>query len=447
MTVFTTVVCPADLHDARFHNPTKIAPTIQYQIQPTSYFTLYHIQQYINDLTLLPNRIHANSVLSFSVSNSSFSSYRTSCLLKQHLNILWENCKIQRIDLDFTQFKFKREILQRVVALTNHIQKHGKYNVFLSVTVPLDKDLVIPEEFIQILRRFKQEFISFSMLNILITKNLKRKNVEWLEMAKMAYKNVASQLRKYDAANEIFIGSIEKYIGLSFDCDVTPNIHHYDVKTLEKLISPHSSSSYSSLNTHSMKTTVRQSVKHGEKKNMSELDFLMIWKWANKAGLGQVQLKSYLANSKNVKKVIEKNLSLLKPNAGTDSSLTLPQDMLYRLADEVGIRNITTVNYLEPAPFEQPTSRSASTTSALSSTQSSSPSTSSTETVNTLEPTQMTALAGRVAEPVTLLTVDNEYQNSLPDYETAMLHKVQEHERMMNSLAKLPSYAAETYSS
>ena len=451
MTVFTTVVCPADIHDTRFHNPSRIAPTIQYQIQPTSYFTLYHIQQYINDLTLLPGRIHANSVLSFSVSNSSFSSYRTSCPLKQHLNILWENCKIQRIDLDFTQFKFKREILQRVVALTNHIQKHDKYNVFLSITVPLDKDLVIPEEFIQILRRFKQEFISFNMLNILITKSLKRKNVEWLEMAKIAYKNVAAQLRKYDETNEIFIGSIEKYIGLSFDCDVTPNTHHYEVKTLEKLISPNSSSSYSSLNTHSMKTTMRQSVKHGEKKNMSELDFLMIWKWANNTGLGQVQLKCYLANSKNVKKVIEKNLRLLKrnpnlPNTNTDNSLTLPQDMLYRLADEVGIRNVTTANYLEPAPFGELTSRSASTPSALSSTQSSSSSTSSTDSVNTLEPAQRTVLAERLGESVTLLTDDNEYQHSLPDYETAMLQKVQEHERMMNSLVKLPSYATGTYS-
>ncbi|GAV27714.1 hypothetical protein PMKS-001182 [Pichia membranifaciens] len=179
--------------------------------------------------------------------------------------------------------------------------------------------------------------------------------------------------------------------------------------------------------------------------------FLMIWKWANNTGLGQVQLKCYLANSKNVKKVIEKNLRLLKrnpnlPNTNTDNSLTLPQDMLYRLADEVGICNVTTANYLEPAPFGELTSRSASTPSALSSTQSSSSSTSSTDSVNTLEPAQRTVLAERLGESVTLLTDDNEYQYSLPDYETAMLQKVQEHERMMNSLVKLPSYATGTYS-
>lgn len=459
MTVYTTVVSPADLHDTRYHKPTRVSPTLQYQIPPTSYFTLYHIQQYINDLTLLPNKVHANSVLSFCISNSSFASYKASCSLKQHLNILLENSKIRRVDLDFTQFRFKKEIMQRVVALTNHIQKHGNYNVFLSITVPVDKDLLIPEEFIDILQRLKQEFISFSMINILVTKNVKRKNVEWLEMAKLAYQNVATQLRNYDAANEIFIGSIEKYIGLSFDCDVTPNTYHYDVKTLDSLISPSSHTapnSYSVLNAHRhrMTTTVKQSVKHGEKKNMSELDFLMIWKWANDRGLGQVQLKSYLANSKNIRKLIEKNLPLLRnnpnfPNAKTENCLTLPQDMLFRLADEVGIRNVTTTNYKEPAPFGDLSSRSASTPSAVYSSLSRCSSNSSPDTVNSVGSAQITALVERLGESNTFIANDNDFQltsiSGLPDYETAMLQKVQEHEIMMNSLVKLPSYATGTY--
>ncbi|KAG0680291.1 hypothetical protein C6P40_004388 [Pichia californica] len=459
MTVFTTVINPADIHDTRYHNPSKISPTIQYQLPPTSYFTLYHIQQYINDLLLLPYNIHSNSIISFSISNTSLSSYKNSRLLKQHLDILWDNCKIQRLDLDFTQFKFRDGILQRVFAMINHIQKHGNYNIFLSITLPVDKNLMIPEEFIGLLLSFKEEFININMLNILIKKDLKRKNLSWLDITKLVYKNIILQLINYDSTKEIFIGSIEKYIGFLFDCDINISLSNYDIKNLNHLQSSqiqndeqnqkslHHSHSHSFLK-HNVKTTVKQSVIHGEKRNMNELGFLQIWKWANDKNIGQIQFKSYLTNSKNIKNIIEKNINALSYNPNNNLSnnkLILPHDFLFKLADEVGIKNIIKGNN-QSDPVTYYFSQSSSS-SRSGSTSSSSDDDDSIDTLNTYDSKNNNHnnhnnnnYNNTYHNPVTIINDSNTIDPGLPDYETVMLQKVIEHERMMNALVKLPSY-------
>jgi hypothetical protein len=401
MTVFTTIVNPSDIHDNRYHNPCKLSPTIQYQIPPTNYLTLFQIQQYISDLSVLPNSIHSNSILSFVISNNSFSSYKNATLLKQHLDILWENSKLQRIDLDFSQFKFREGILQRTIALTNHIQKISQYNVFLSLTIPISKDFKIDENFINLILRFQNEFINFSMLNFLIPKDLKKKNLSWLQITKLCYSNIIKQLNDYDTNHELFIGSIEKYIGFVFDSDIILN--HPSISSNKSLLTNHQNIPNHSLLRHSVKATVKQNVIHGEKKNLTEDDYIEIWNWCNTLKINQLQLRSYLSNSKHLNKLIEKNIKLFKNN----ESLLLPQDMLFKLADEVGVYNVTTSNY---------------NGNRWSHSNSSSISISSSSDDNSVKDIPTGFLPG------------------LPDYETAILDKITQYEHEMNTLIRLPSY-------
>lgn len=409
MTAFTTVVSPSDLRDSRYHNPTSISPTVQYQIPPSAYFTLFRLQQYINDLSSLPNKIHTNSVISFVISNSSLLSYKNSKALKNHVDILWDNSKINRLDLDFTQFKFKNGIIERLIAVINHIQKHGNYNVFTSLTIPIDKNLKIPEEFIDLLLIFKNEFINFNMINLLITKDSKRKNLNWVELTIQVYKNIIRQLKSYEFIHDIFIGSIAKYIGILYDCDIHPTSTKYDDISSEPLKNfKENHHVHGFLN---VKQTVKHSVKHGERKNMSELEFLKIWNWANRERIGQIQVKSYLTNSKNVKKIIEKNSKFL---ALDKHSLTLPHDLLFQLADEVGLSN--TMN-------SELFGRSNSTTT--------------TDTLDSLDP--VTSPISDLNDPIIIIN-DNNFDMGLPDYDAVIEQKIQEHEMMMNTLIKLPSY-------
>lgn len=360
MTVFTTIVKPDDLHDSRFYSPMKVSPTIEYQIQPISYLSLYHIQRYINDISIIPNKIHCNSVISISISNNSFLSYKKFNLLKQHIDILWINCKIQRLDLDFTQFTFKNQIvIQKIIAIINHLQKLNNYNLFSSISIPINKDLKINDEFLTLLSIFfKNEFIQFNLINFLIPKDFKRKNLNWLEMTKIVYLNISKQLKDFDKDNQIFIGNFSKYIGIIYDCDIVNNENN-------------------------IKNTVRQNLRHGERRNMSENEFKDIWKWGNKIKLGQIKLKSYLTNSKHILNLIENNNYLIN-----NDYLMLPKNILFKLADELGLKNLTINNYNN--------------------------------------------------------NIDNSSSNlknkQLPDYDTVILEKITEYEDSMNKLIKLPSY-------
>lgn len=433
MTVFTTIVNPADLRDTRFKKPTSLSPSIQYQIPPTPYFTLFHIQQYIADLASLPNKTHANSSISLSISNNSLSSYKNSRILKQHIDILWINSKIERIDLDFVQYKFREGILQRVLALINHVQKHSEYNAFCSITIPVDKDFQLSDDYITLLARFQEEFVYFSMINILIPKEFKRKHMSWFETVKLTHKNVSKQLKAYDSLNELFIGSIEKYLGFTFDCDVVPDHSQVDLNNLGKYSSDvvtstaptiHMRTHHSFLK-HSVKTTVRQNIIHGEKKNMHEVDLLKIWKWANEVDIGQIQVRSYLTNSKNIIKILDKNKAIFN----NDNSLMLPKEMLFKLADEVGIKNTVTSNYddiCENIMF--PSLRSKSTSS------------SSTENTLSTSNTVPSLNSSVDIAPLTIVPDTDKADKGLPDYDTAMFEKMVEYEHEMNILIKLPSY-------
>lgn len=399
MTVFTTIVNPADIRDNRYHNPCKLSPAIQYQVPPTAYFTLFHTQQHMNDLLTLPSETHARSVLSLVISNTSLVSYKKSSHMKQHFDILFENSKMERLDVDFTQFKFNDGVLTRVLALVNHVQKHHEYNVFVSLTIPVDKNYKIPDEFINLIARLHSEFISFNMINILITKELKQRHLSWFDTVVQTFVNVSQQLRDYDSNNEIFIGSISKYIGFTFDCDLIP-----ESSSSHPSLRLHKASS-SSLLRQSVKTTVKQSVIHGERKNMLEQELLKIWHWATHSNIGQIQIKSYLANSKNIKKVIERNLHVFR----NGHALKLPKNFMFDLADEVGICNVLTSNFAG--------SNSRNSSSSTGSSESSSP--------EPLSPA-MTAIPDTI--------------RSLPDYDTAMYDKIVEYEHQMNTLIRLPSY-------
>lgn len=384
MTVFTTVITPSDIHDFRFKNPNKISSNIQYQIPPTNYLTIFQIQTYLADLANVPDDSYFNSVLSFSVSNNSFRSYHNSKLLKQHVDILWENIKLNKIDLNFSQFKMNDEVLQRILCVINHIQKHSNYGVFLSLTIPINKDFKIDDEYILLISKFHNDFVNFNMINIFILKNFKRKHLSWFEITKLIYKNVVSQLKQYDSKNELFIGSIEKYIGFVFDSDI---IFNDEIKQ-----------------NHLMQSLNLQ-------KNLTESEVLDIWGWCNRLKIGQLQLHSYLSNSKKIFKLIQKHSHMF----GNKQSLLSPRDMLFQLADEVGLGSITappiplssSFLLLSPPPLSTSTSSSSSSSSSLS----------------------------------TPCNKNNTFSiKELPSYETVILDKIMEYEREMNELVKLPSY-------
>lgn len=116
---------------------------------------------------------------------------------------------------------------------------------------------------------------------------------------------------------------------------------------------------------------------------MSENEFKDIWKWGNKIKLGQIKLKSYLTNSKHILNLIENNNYLIN-----NDYLMLPKNILFKLADELGLKNLTINNYNN--------------------------------------------------------NIDNSSSNlknkQLPDYDTVILEKITEYEDSMNKLIKLPSY-------
>lgn len=334
----------------------------------------------MNDLSTIPANTHDNSILSLIISNTSLSSYKKSSTMKHHFNILYENSKIQRLDLDFTQFKFRNGILSRILALVSHVRKHHQYNVFLSLTIPVDKNFKIPDEFLALISKFHTELISFNMINILITKDLKPRHSSWFDIVLETFSNVSQQLRNLDSNNEIFIGSIYKYLAFTFDCDVIPDSTTFNSYHL----------------THSVKTAVKHTVIHGERKNMTELELLKIWQWATNSKIGQIQIKSYLTNSKNIKTILEKNQTTFNNN----HQLKLPMDLMIDLADEV------------------------STTTPSNSRSSS------------IIPEMEEALTPKLSPTL-------QGMRSLPDYETAMLEKMTENELengLENPLIKLPSY-------
>lgn len=374
MTVFTTIINPEDFHDPRFHSPTLVSPTVQFQLLPMRYLTTYNLQHYLFDIHRLPAETHNNSILSVAISNVSFEGYGSINLLKDQFDILWDNSKLKRLDIDFTRFSFKDRIFGRVVSLINHILKNTEYNAFLSVTLAIEKNMNLSDESMKILNLLHAEYININMINLLVPKEFKRRGKTWADMLKTILSNVEMQLRGYDAENTHFIGNIEKYIGITLDCDITND----DIS--------------------SIRHSVRNTVIHGERKNITDDELMVIWNWSNNIGLGQLQIKSYLTNSKNVKKFLERNQLRLQ----NYNSLTLPKDALLQLANEVSggrslsmasVESIVTIDDYVPIPYF-------------------------------------------------------EVQRGLPDYETALNDKVNEFnfsENDNNTLQKLPSYTSQFY--
>ncbi|ONH75982.1 hypothetical protein BOH78_1319 [Pichia kudriavzevii] len=232
----------------------------------------------------------------------------------------------------------------------------------------------LSDESMKILNLLHAEYININMINLLVPKEFKRRGKTWADMLKTILSNVEMQLRGYDAENTHFIGNIEKYIGITLDCDITND----DIS--------------------SIRHSVRNTVIHGERKNITDDELMVIWNWSNNIGLGQLQIKSYLTNSKNVKKFLERNQLRLQ----NYNSLTLPKDALLQLANEVSggrslsmasVESMVTIDDYVPIPYF-------------------------------------------------------EVQRGLPDYETALNDKVNEFnfsENDNNTLQKLPSYTSQFY--
>lgn len=308
MTVLSMSINPGDYHDSRCLNPTAILSTIQYQIQPLKYFTLPLLQQYVTDINNIPASVHANSVLSFCISNTSFQRYENLSLLKSHIDILWENCKLQRVNFDFTQCQLSNiGITERIITIVSHIQKHKNYNVFVSVSLPINKELTLSTEYLDLLLQFKAELININMVNLLIPKEIKKKSISWPEMVNQMHANVTKQLKQVDSDGLMFIGDINKYIGISFDCDISTNSNSL------------------------LTSAVRNNIIHGEKKNMSQLDFLSIWKWCNMNNIGHVEFKWYLSNCKNLNMVLQRYAPIVQNH----EHLPLPQEMIANTVEEM----------------------------------------------------------------------------------------------------------------
>lgn len=339
MTVFTTIISPNDCNDNRFLNPNKISPNIDYQLPPFTFLSIYHIQKYLNDILSIPCKIHSNSTLSLIISNNSLKGYKNSKTLNNNFDILLENSKLFRLDLDFTQFKFNSGILTRIFSLINHLQKKFQYNLFLSLTLPINKNYLLDDEFLSLIVRFNNEFININMINLLITKDSKLKTLTWFEIFQKTYLNISLQLKNLDHKDEIFIGNIEKYLGFVFDGDIIPSIENEN--------NPLSL-------TNSVKNSVRQHVIHGERKNMNELEFLKIWNYLNYWKIKQFKIKCYLNNCSNINKLINKLSSQLNNN----EKLLLPKDFLIELANEMktydnnndtdSLSSIEQLNIIEP---------------------------------------------------------------------------------------------------
>lgn len=62
------------------------------------------------DLSKLQN-ISDSSIFSFQVSNFTFYKYSSSKPLTSDLDMLFDNCKIDRVNFDFTQFRFGKGIM------------------------------------------------------------------------------------------------------------------------------------------------------------------------------------------------------------------------------------------------------------------------------------------------------------------------------------------------
>ncbi|TID30969.1 hypothetical protein CANINC_000415, partial [Pichia inconspicua] len=254
--------------------------------------------------------IHLNTVLGLRISNVSFNEYENTGVLKNHMDILWENCKLRRLDFDFTQCHLLDVlILDRIIEILAHIQKHHNYNVYVSVSLPINKNLVLDDQYLDILSRFKKELVNICMVNVLIPKELKRKSMSWPEMVKQVFQNLTQQIREIDSDGSMFVGKLNKYLGVIFDCDV------------------------SSIDGSTLTSAVRKSVIHGERKNMSHMDFLNIWEWCRRNEIGHLQLKWYLSNSKNLDQVMRQYRNVLINN----ENLPLPQELLEITSAEMTI--------------------------------------------------------------------------------------------------------------
>lgn len=301
MTVLSTSIAPGDYHDSRCITPCGVSTTVQYQIPSIKRFSISHLQQFVTDISRLPDSVHANAVLGFRISNVSFTEYDSINLLNNHIDILWENCKLRRLDLDFTQCHFSDAlVVERVIKILSHIQKRHNYNVFVSITLPVNRNFSVDKQYADLLSQFKEELVNVCMINLLIPKEIKRKSMSWPEMVRQVFNNVTKQIRDIDNDGSMFVGHLNKYLGVVFDCDISANAGSV------------------------IASAVRKSVIHGERKNMSHMDFLSIWDWCRRNKIGQVQLKWYLSNSRNLDHVLKQYAHILR----NTETLPLPQELL-----------------------------------------------------------------------------------------------------------------------
>lgn len=297
MPAFTTSALAADIHDGEFTRPPKIG-AFQYQIPPSKVYA--NVDNMAADIggELQPQ------CLSLVFSNLSLEKYTIAGKLENDINAL--RCGLERLDLDFTQLTRKsKKLVDRASRAVNHVQHICDYGLFVSVTVPVGADLRIPQLHIQVINTLLEQFVNVQMINVLITKGLKQRNVTWPSLIRQAFSNASIQLQSIFTTGP-FPGKIAKYFGLVLDCDVALNA-----------VSP-------------LKSTVRQILVHGDRKNIHEHELLEIWRWICANGGGQLMLKVYPSNSKNVHEFITNNAVELSAS----QPLPLPADMLNVLIAE-----------------------------------------------------------------------------------------------------------------
>lgn len=292
MPTFTISAVAADIHDGEFNRPPKIG-SFQYQIPPCKQYS--NVTNIVKDIESGLNP----QCLSFVFSNLSLQKYTVSGKLENHFSTLRSN--LERIDLDFTQLTNDvNKVVPKVIKAINHIQKICNYKLFISLTVCVNASLQIPDIHIEILKLLLDQYINIGMINILVTKTLKMRNVSWPVLIQTVFHNVQAQLHPIFLSTKGFPGKLGKYFGLVLDCDIL-------------------------LDSMSMvKSTVRQMFIHGDRKNIHEFELLDIWAWIQKYGGGQMTLKSYPSNSKNINEFMLNNQTILE----NSKPLPLPEDML-----------------------------------------------------------------------------------------------------------------------
>lgn len=298
MPTFTVSALTSDIHDGEFTAPLKIG-CFQYQIPPCKRYS--NISYIVKDLNgdLEPH------CLSFAFTNLSFDKYKNSNQLKAHFSTLRSD--IERIDLDFTQLtNDNRGVVAKVIKAVNHIQNICNYKLTISVTIPVDSSLGIPEVHFNILKSLLAQFINIGVINILVTKSLKMRNTTWPDLIKSVFNNVKKQLYPIMSLNNAFPGRVSKYFGLVLDCDII----------LDSM--------------SSIKSTVRQILIHGDRKNIHEFELLQIWDLIQAFSAGQLVIKSYPSNGKNINAFLKNNETALQKS----TSLPLPGDLLGVLLSE-----------------------------------------------------------------------------------------------------------------